>query len=157
VRRDDLREHVLAVTDDDGVEEQCHGLGVVRRGSAADDERVPLPSFGRAKRQTGEVECLADVRVGELVGQCHAEQIDLGKRQTRLEREERYPRLTHGGRHIRPGHEDALDRADAVLTHPLGEDLQGLVGHAHLVGVGVHERHAVVGFGVSEAFHSRSM
>ena len=41
----DLREHLLALTDIDKVEEICHGLGVIDAGAACDEHGCVLITF----------------------------------------------------------------------------------------------------------------
>ncbi|OPY06515.1 MAG: hypothetical protein A4E67_01433 [Syntrophaceae bacterium PtaB.Bin038] len=132
----DLRDDLLALADDEGVEEGGHGQRVERAGSPGDHDGVAVAPVLRAQGHAPEVEQGQDVRVGKLVLQGDADEIEGRKRRARLEGREPQPARPQPGFHVRPGGVDALGADVRVGVQDGVEDLQAQVGHAHLVGVG---------------------
>ena len=80
MRINDLGEGLLALADEDRVEEGRNRLRVEGAGPAADNERVVLTPVDRAKRDTGEVERLEHVAVAQFVGQRDADEVEIAYR-----------------------------------------------------------------------------
>ena len=88
----DLADRLLAVADDEGVDEVGHGLGVERAVPADDHERVLRTALLGPHRHAGEVEALEDVRVDELGGEAEGEDVEVAGVVVGVDREERHAR-----------------------------------------------------------------
>ena len=130
---------LLAVADDGGVDEVGDRLGVERRVPAGDDERVAVVAVGGVQRDAGEVERGQHVRVAELGGERQPEQVEVADRAVRVDGELRDAVLAHERLEVRPHGIRALREGVGPLVEDFVEDHDALVGHAHLVGVGVHQ------------------
>ena len=140
--RHDLEDRLLAVAEQEAVEEVGQRLGVEGPRPAADDERVALVAVAREQRQVRQIEHGQDVRGGQLVGQREADDVEVRQRPPRLERGERRPLAAQLLLAVDPGGEDALGEVLLAGVDDLVEDLQALVRHAELVEVGEGQRDA---------------
>ena len=139
------REHdLLAVPEDRGVDEVGDRLGVERGVAAGDDDRVVLAAVDRVERDPGQVEGVEHVGVAELGGEAQAEEVERADGAVAVDGELRdralLVTLAHHPLHVGPHRVGALGDDPVALVEHLVEDLDALVGQAHLVGVGVHQR-----------------
>ncbi len=145
---DDLadREHgLLAVAEHHDVDEIGHRLGVEGRVPAHDHERVQVAALGGHQRDPGQVEAGEHVGVAQLGGERDPDEVERAEWAVAVDRERRDVALTHQPLEVGPHRVAALGEHAGGLVEHLVEDLHALVGQAHLVGVGVHQRppHAV--------------
>ena len=120
--------------------------------AARDHERVALVTVDRMQRDAREVERGEHVGVAELGGEGEADKIERAERAVPVDGELRDPVRTHERLEIRPHGVRTLGERVVALVEDFVEDLHALVGHAHLVGVRVHER-PVDGNGVPVLAH----
>lgn len=73
---DDIQDHLLAFTDDKGVDEIGHGLGVEGGLAAGDDQGMGLMAIACLEGELGEVQNVEDVGVERFVGQGKAEDVE---------------------------------------------------------------------------------
>jgi len=132
----DLRDHLLALADDEGIEKGSHGKRVERAGSPGNHDGIPVAPVPRAQGDSPEVEHGQDVRVGQLVLQREPDKVESRERRARLEGREPQPAGAQPGLHVRPWGVDALGTDVRVGVQDGVEDLEPQVGHPHLVGVG---------------------
>ena len=138
----EARQGLLAVADHEAVDEGRQRLGLEGGGAAGDDERVLLAAVGRAQGDAAEVEHQQDVRVGQLVLQREAHQVELVQRGAGLEGDQGEARRAQLGLHVGPGGEDALGGQVRPLVDHAVENLEPHVAHADLVDVREGQRHA---------------
>ena len=81
----DLRDHLLALPDDDGIEERRHGQRVENAGPAGNHDGVPLAALTCPKGHAPQLEHGEDIRVGKLVLKGKTDEVEFRKRRTRLE------------------------------------------------------------------------
>ncbi len=139
------REHdLLAVAEHRGVDEVGDRLGVEGGVAAGDHDGVVLGPVGGVQRDAGEVEGVEHVGVAELGGEAQAEQVEGADGTVAVHGELRDRALlvtgAHHLLHVGPHRVGALGEDPVALVEHLVEDLHALVGQAHLVGVGVHQR-----------------
>ena len=139
-----LEHGLLAVAEHRRVDEVGDRLGVERRVTAGEHDRVGLVAVGRVQRDAGEVERLEHVRVAELGREADAEDVELAHRAVAVDGELRDARLAHLRREVGPDRVRPLGQRARLLVEHLVEDHDALVGQADLVGVRVHERPAHV-------------
>ena len=143
-----LEQRLLALTDQDGIEEGRIRLGVIDRGATGDDDGIVLGAVGRKQRNASEIERLEKVCHGHLVRHMHADDIERGHRRRALERQQRNPRLAHGIAHIGPRHIAALAGNALGLIKDVVENGDALVGQTDLIHVRIDHAAAVVGIGL---------
>ena len=134
-----IRELLLGLSDEERVEERRDRLGVRGAGPAAEDQRMSRAAVGCVERHAPEIEEGEDVRVGELVLQGDADDVELPERPGRLERAQRHAVLAQLRLHVHPRGERPFAGYARVSVEEVVEDLRAEVGHAHLVGVGEGE------------------
>ena len=83
------RQALLAVADDEQVDERGEQLRVLRPGPAGDDQRMVERAVLAVQRNAAQVEHRQDVGVADLVLQAEAEQVELAQRRERLQAVER--------------------------------------------------------------------
>ena len=135
----DEQDGLFAVTDDGGVDEVGDRLGVERRVPAREDDRVVDRALVGVQGDSAEVERRQHVRVAELGRERHAEHVEVAHAAVAVDGELRHARLTHLRLHVRPHGVGALGERVVTLVEHFVQDHDALVGHADLVGVGVHE------------------
>ena len=135
----DLPDGLLPLADDEGVDEGAHRSGVEGGWAAGDDQRVPLVPFLPAERNPAQFEHHQDVRVGELVLEGEADDVEGGKRPLRFQGAEGEAASAQQGLHVRPGGVAALAADVRQAVQDGVEDLEPEVGHPDLVGVGEGE------------------
>ncbi len=108
--------------------------------AARPDERMLGPTVRCSHRHPREVDAVEDVRVDELGREVERDQVELGRRPVRVDREQRQPMAAHERLEIEPGRVRALGDRVVALVQDLVQDLQPLVGQTDLVGVGVDEQ-----------------
>ena len=138
----DREDGLLAVPDDRRVEEVGDRLGVERRVAAGEHDRVGLVAVRGEQRDAGEVERREHVRVAQLGGERHPEDVERADRAVAVDRELRDGVLAHELLQVRPHRVGALGQGVGALVEDLVEDHDALVGQPDLVGVGVHQRPA---------------
>ena len=136
----DLRNHLFAVTQHEGVHEIGQRLGVVRAVTPRDDQRVLFSSIRHPNGHPGEIDAVQHVGVGELGGQVEGQHVELVAGQMVLQREQRHLMAAHLRFEIKPRRVRALGHRVVSLVDDLVEDLQALVGQADLVGIGVDQQ-----------------
>ena len=140
VGRDDLPDQLLALTDGDGVHEGRQGLGV-REGAdpAHEHQGVAGPAIRGPRGDTRHAEEAQHVDVVALVRDGEADDVEVPERAQGLEREG----LGAGARVLVGvlgiGEEDALADGVRQRVQVLVDRLEAQVGHAHGIGVGIHE------------------
>ena len=85
----DLVHHLLALADDEGVEEVGDGLGVVGAGAAAEHQRILAPAVLRVQGDASEVQHRQHGGVAELELEGEPEDVEGRERRAALDREER--------------------------------------------------------------------
>ena len=144
----DLEQRLLALANEDGIEECRVRLGVIHRGTTGDDDGVVLGTVGSQQRNAGEIERFEEVRHGHLVRHVHADDVERGHRRCTLERQQRNPRLAHGIAHIGPRHVAALTGNALGLIKDVIENGDALVGQTDLIHVRIDHAAAIVGIGL---------
>ena len=144
----DLEQRLLALADQNGIEEGRIRLGVIDRGATGNDNGIVLGAVSREQRNAGEVERLKEVGDGHLVRHMHADDIERGHRRCTLERQQRNPRLAHGIAHIGPRHVAALAGNALGLIEDVVENGDALVGQTDLIHVRIDHAAAIVGIGL---------
>ena len=125
----DLADRLLAVADDEGVDEVGHGLGVERAVAADDHERVLGAAVLGPHRHAGEVEALEDVGVDELGGEAEGEDVEVAGVVVGVDREERDALGARISRvHVEPRRVGAFGHRVVTFVQDLVEDLEPLVG-----------------------------
>ncbi len=138
----DLADHVLSLADHEGVDEGRHGQGVEGAGAAGDDEGMVLPARGGAEGDAAQVQHGEDVRVGQLVLEGEADEVEVAERRARLQRGERQAAADELGLEVRPGGVAPLRDDAGLRVEDAVEDLNAEVGHADLVDVRKGQRDA---------------
>ena len=141
----DLEQRLLALANEDGIEECRVRLGVIHRGTTGDDDGVVLGTVGSQQRNAGEIERFEEVRHSHLVRHVHADNVERGHRRCTLERQQRNPRLAHGIAHIGPRHVAALTGNALGLIKDVIENGDALVGQTDLIHVRIDHAAAIVG------------
>ena len=140
VRADQLDDQFFALADDHEVHEGRDRLRIRERADAAhQDQRIVRPSRGGAQRDPRHAEQAQDVDVVAFVGDREADEVELGERPERFERERRHLRPLHLVEVGRLRHEHAL--ADHV-GHRVQVPINGLeaeIRHADGVRIGIDE------------------
>ena len=137
------REHrLLAVADDRGVDEGGDRLGVEGGVAPRDDDGVLEAPIGGMQRDAGEVEGVQHVGVAELGREGQPEEVEVAHRAVAVDGELRQAALPQLCLHVGPHGIRALGEGVLTLVDDLVEDHDALVGHADLVGVGIHQRPA---------------
>ena len=140
------REHgLLTVAEDHHVEEVRHRFGVERGVAAGDHQGMVRGPFGRGKRDARQVEHGQEVRVRHLGGEAQPEHVEGADRPVRVQGELGQAVLAHQRLEVGPHGVGAFGEDAVALVQHLVEDLDALVGQAHLVGVRVAQRPADVG------------
>ena len=137
-----VEHRLLAVADDGGVDEVGDRLGVERRVTTRDDDRVVDVAVDRVQWDAGEVERRQHVRVAQLGREAEAEEVEVAHRAVPVDGELREARLPQLRLHVGPHGVRPLGEGVRPLVEDLVEDHDALVGHADLVRVGVHQRPA---------------
>ncbi len=83
-------DHLLAVAQDEGVDEVGQGLGVVHAVAARHDEGVGAAAVRPVQREAGQVEQVEEVRVDELGREVERQHVEGGRRQVLFHAEERH-------------------------------------------------------------------
>ena len=128
-----VADDLFAVADHEGVDEVGQRLRVERAVATGHDQWMlgaPLRGAHRHARQ---------VDADELSRDAEADDVEVGGGAVGVDREKRYPPASHEPLHVDPGGIGALGERVGALVEDLVEDLEPLVGKAHLVGVRVHE------------------
>ncbi len=138
----DRADRLLAVAEEDGVEEGCERLGIEGARSPGDDERVAGTARRCAQRYAAQLEHGQQVGVRQLVLQAEADHVEVAQRECALQRDERQAAGAQQGLEIGPGRVDAL-RGDVLpAIQDVVQDLQPEVGLGDLVDLGEGEREA---------------
>ena len=144
----DRQHDLLAVTEDGGVDEVGDRLGVERRVTARDHERVVVATVDGVQRDAGQVERGEQIRIAELGRERDAEHVERTHRAMAVDGELRdgagVVAGAHHGLEVGPHGVGALGQDPVPLVEHLVEDRDALVGEADLVRVGVHQRPADV-------------
>ena len=85
----DPRQALLAVADDEQVDERRQHFRVLRAGAAGDDERMVERAVLAVQRDAAEVEHGQDVGVADLVLQAEADQVEVAQRREGFQAVER--------------------------------------------------------------------
>ena len=135
-RRRNLQDRLLAVTEENGVEEVGQRFGVVGAGTAPDDQRGAFAPVRGTKRNPAQFQHVQDIGIGEFVLEGEADNIHL--RQT--------PSALQGGKGkvfpaelllpVRPRGIDPLGCQPRLLLEHGVEDLEPQVAHPHLIDIG---------------------
>src|SRR5659263_201915 len=133
---------LLAVPDEESVEEGGHGSGVQGAHAPGHDEGVLLRSVLRQEGDPGKVEHREDVRVGEFVAQGESEEVERPGGSTRFERRERQPGGAQMLLVVGPWGEDAIATGPGPRAEDLAQEQDPEVRHPDLVHVGKGEQHA---------------
>ena len=146
----DLEQRLLALANQDGIEEGRIRLGVIHRRSAGDDDGIVLGTVGSQQRNAGEIERLEKVCHSHLVRHVHTDDVERGHGRCALERQQRNPRLAHGIAHIGPRYVAALAGNALGLIKDVVENGDALVGQTDLIHVRIDHAAAIVGIGLRE-------
>ena len=140
-----LADGLLALAEHEGVDEGGKGFGVEGAAAPGDDDRVVLAAIAGAGGDAREVEHVEDVRVGQLVLEGEAEEVEIAEGVVRLEAPEGRALASHLRLHVEPGGEGALAEHVVLGVEEVVEDAEAHVRHADVVGVGVGEGDAYDG------------
>ncbi len=135
----DLQDRLLAVAEDDRVDEGRDRLGVECGVPARDDDRMFLAPVGGMQRDAREIQGGQQVGVTELGGKAHPQQVEVTDRAVGVHGELGDAVLAQQILQVRPDRVGALGQDVRLLVENFVEDLDALVGKADLVGVGVHQ------------------
>ena len=138
--RGDLAGDLLAVAEDERVDEVGERLRVVGAVPAGDHEGVVVAALLGAHGDTGQVDAVQQVRVHELGGEVEGEDVEGPGGAVRLEGEERQAPGSQHRLEVDPGGVGALGHRVGAFVEDLVEDLEALVRQADFVGVGVDEQ-----------------
>ena len=147
VRAADLDDGLLALADQDGVEERREGLGIVDGGAARYDQGIVLAAIGGVEGDAGEVHRLEIVRAGHLMRHMEAHDVEGRQGGSALEREQRNAGAPHLIGHVDPGDVAALAGDTLLLVQYVIEDGDTLIGKADLIGIGIDEAGSIVRIG----------
>ena len=151
-----LDDRVLAFAEDEGVDEPGHRLGVEGAAAPGNDERMLLRAVGGKERDAAQVQHVEDVRVGQLVLEGEAEDIEFVQRTAILQAPEKRALFAQLRLHVLPWGIGAFGEDIGDLVEDVVEDTDAHVGHADVVGVRVSEGeadgHVVPGFGDAVPF-----
>ena len=98
----DPRQALLAVADDEEVDERGEQLRVLGARAAGDDQRMVEGAVLAVQRDAAEVEHGQDVGVADLVLQAEADQVELAQRREGLQAVERQAGLAQLGLEVEP-------------------------------------------------------
>ena len=146
----DLEQRLLALANEDGIEEGRIRLGVIHRRSAGDDDGIVLGTVGSQQRNAGEIERLEKVCHSHLVRHVHTDDVERGHGRCALKRQQRNPRLAHGIAHIGPRYVAALAGNALGLIKDVVENGDALVGQTDLIHVRIDHAAAIVGIDLRE-------
>ena len=141
----DSEHSLLAVADDHRVKEVGQGLGVERGVAAREHHRVGDRAVPRFQGDASQVEGGQKVRVAELGGEGHAEDVERANRAVRVHGELRDFAVPHQLFHVGPDAVGALGQHTRLLVQDLVQDGDALVGLADLIRVGVEQGPADIG------------
>ncbi len=141
----DLEDDLFAVTEHGGVDEVGDRFGVERRVPAGEHDRIVIGSVDCVERDAREVERRQQVGVAELGRERDAEDVERRDGSVRVDRELRDRVVAHDLFHVGEDRVGALGKDPVALVEDLVEDLHALIGQAHLIRVGIHERPAHFG------------
>ena len=130
------RQALLAVADDEQVDERRQQFGILSAGAAGDDERMIERAILAVQRHAAEIEHRQDVRVADLVLQAETEQIEVLQRRVRLQAVERQPVVAQHFLEIEPRREGAFAGPLRVVVHDRIKHLQTVMARAQRIGVG---------------------
>ena len=136
----DLPDRLLAVADDEHVDEVGQRLGVVGAVAARDHERVVVVAVLGPDGDAAQVQAVQQVRVDELGRQVERDDVERPGRAVRLEREQGQALVPEQRLEVDPGRVGAFGRRVGAFIQDLVEDLEPLVGQPDLVGIGVNEK-----------------
>ena len=137
-----LDDGLLALAQHEGVDEGRERLRVEGGAAARDHDGVVLAAVARARGDARQVEHVEHVRVGQLVLQGEAEDVEFAQGVARFEAPEGRARAAHLRLHVGPGREGAFAERVLAGVEQVVEDAEAHVGHADVVGVGVGQGHA---------------
>jgi hypothetical protein len=129
----DVAHRLLTVAEQHAVEEGGQRLGVEGARAPGDDDRVARAAGGGAQRDAPQLEHGEEVRVGELVLEAEAHDVEGPEREVALERHEREPARAQQGLQVRPGGVDALGGHVGPAVQDVVENLEAEVGLGDLV------------------------
>ena len=138
----DPRQALLAVADDEQVDERGQHFGVLGAGAAGDDQRMVERAVLGVQRDAAEVEHGQNVRIADLVLQTEAEEVEVAQRREGFQAVQRQPGLAQHGLEIDPRGEGAFAGPLRIVVHQRVEDLQAVVAGADGIGVGEAEAQA---------------
>ena len=137
-----LQDSLLAVAHDRGVDEVRRRLGVERRMTPRDDDRVIVAAIARMQGYAGKVERGQQVRVAELGGERDPEEVEVPQPPVTVHGELGDPLAAQERLHVRPHGVGPLGEGIGSFVDDLVQDHDALVGQTDLVGVGIHQRPA---------------
>ncbi len=133
VAREELRHHLLALADQEEVEEVGDRLGIQERRRAAGQQQWSAVAFVAPRRDPGGREDVDDVQVVGLERDREREKLELAQRPPPLERHHR------AGGLVTIREEGALAAHPRMARQDLEHRLEAEVGHPDRIGVGVDE------------------
>ena len=111
-------------------------FGILRAGTAGDDERMIERAILAVQRDAAEVEHGQDVGVADLVLQAEADQVEVAQRREGFQAVERQAGAAQLGLEIEPRREGPFAGPLRIVVHDRVQDLQAVMAHAERVGVG---------------------
>ena len=136
----DLSHDLLAVTEDEAVDEVGQRLGVEGAVPTGHHQRMIVGTVGAPDRHPGQVDEVEDVRVDELGRQIEGDDVEIRRRMLGFDGEQGHSGRPHRRLHVDPGGVGPLGGRVGAFVQDLVEDLQALVRQADLVRVRVHEQ-----------------
>lgn len=109
--------------------------------SARQHDRVLVGAVHRVQRDARQVQRSEQVGVAHLAGEADPEDVEGGERPVGVHGEVRDPVLAHEFLQVGPDRVGAFGEYTLAFVEDLVEDLDPLVGHANLIGVGYISAH----------------
>jgi len=131
----DLDDDLLALADDEAVDEIGHRLRVVAGVPSGDHQRIRRIALAGQQRHPRQVEQRQHIGVKLLIRQADGEQVKIADGVLGLQAVERNPFLAHQRFHVRPGGKDALRQHIRLAVDGVVEQHHPQVGHAQIVDI----------------------
>ena len=144
VKLQQLQQHILPFAQTENVDKGRQRLGFVGAGPAGDDQRALLPPVRRPQRQSGQVQQVEHIGIGQFIAQGEADHVKPRDRVAALQSVKGKSFAAHLGLHVSPGCEYPLTPDAFLLIQQPIQDAHAQVGHADLISIRKAERHPCV-------------
>ena len=148
-----LQGGLLAVADEEGVDEVRQRLRRKGHGASGHDQGMPGIPLGRAHGDAGELQHIEDRREGQLVLEGESQDVEAGQGKAGLVTAQRDAVLPEERLGVHPGGVGPLCQDLRPGVQQLIEDLEAQVRHPDLIGIGKRQSHPDVD--LRRVFHRR--